>query len=328
MKRSFTLSLAVVLSAGSYAQSFPYLIQAFQEPYQPLESPIDITNGELWDDPEWMVYPPFPINYMEDTLTEFMVSGPGCQISQNFNTEPLVDVLIPYMADLMNASPDAMVSPVGYEVAGAAPNRIFKMEWSNAGFYDEYDQTGNFANLVNFQLWFYETTGSFRVHFGPNTIKSADAYQIFGKPTLLFAKNIDFMSADFANEGFWSLAGDASNPTINYIPQFTGFLGTNELLSSDPVNGQVYYFYTLDNVGVAEQTSTELGAYPNPAQDYIFVQSSQDDVISIFDMTGKLVATQSIKNGTQAIQLSGLAAGMYVMKSQANPVLSKRITKQ
>lgn len=327
MKRFFTLSLAVVLTAGAYAQSFPYLIQAFQEPYQPLESPIDITNGELWDDPEWMVYPPFPIYYMEDTLTEFMVSGPGSQISQNFNTEQFVDVLIPYMADLMNASPDAMASPVGYEIAGNAPNRIFKMEWTNAGFFDEYDLTGAFGNLITFQLWFYETTGSFRVHFGPNTIKSADAYQIFGKPTLLFAKNIDFMSADFANEGFWSLAGDASNPTINYIPQFTGFLGTNELLNSDPVNGQVYYFYTPDNVGVTEVNQDDWNAYPNPAQGSVFIRVAQDDVIQIFDLNGKLCHTESVRKGIQVLDISNWNQGMYVLKLQGNPAISKRITK-
>ena len=100
------------------------------------------------------------------------------------------------------------------------------------------------------------------------------------------------------------------------------------MLNSDPVNGQVYYFYTPDNVGVAEQTTTEMGAYPNPANDYIFVQSSQDDVISIFDLNGKMVVSQSIKTGTQAIQLSGLSSGLYVLKSQANAGLSKRIVKR
>lgn len=328
MKRFLSLSLALSLTAGAFAQNFPYLIQAFQEPYQPLESPIDITNGELWDDPEWMVYPPFPIYYMEDTLTEFMVSAPGNQVSQNFNTDSIVDLLIPYMADLMNASPDAMVSPVGYEIAGTAPNRIFKMEWSNAGFYDEYDLTGAFGNLITFQLWFYETTGSFRVHFGPNTIKSADAYQIFGKPTLLFAKNLNFMSVDFANDGFWSLAGDPTNPTINTIPQFTGFLGTNELLNTDPVEGQVYYFYTQDNVGIMEQAATEMMAYPNPAQDYVYIQTHQDDLISIYDLSGKLVLTAAIKKGTQPVPMSDLAEGIYILKSQANPMVAKRIVKR
>ena len=227
----------------------------------------------------------------------------------------------------MNASPDAMVSPVGYEVAGAAPNRIFKMEWSNAGFYDEYDQTGNFGNLINFQLWFYETTGSFRVHFGPNTIKSADAYQIFGKPTLLFAKNIDFMSADFANEGFWSLAGDASNPTINYIPQFTGFLEANELLNSDPVNGQVYYFYTQENVGVVESNKMEWSAYPNPTKETIFIKVASEDIVEIYNMNGQLCSSTQVRKGTQQLDLSELNQGLYVLKLKSNPNATKRITR-
>jgi hypothetical protein len=136
------------------------------------------------------------------------------------------------------------------------------------------------------------------------------------------------MSADFANDGFWSLAGDPTDPTINTIPQFTGFLGTNELLNTDPVEGQVYYFYTQDNVGIMEQAATEMMAYPNPAQDYVFIQSQQDDVISIFDMNGKLVLSTTIKKGTHAVQMSHLAEGLYILKSQANPMVAKRIVKR
>ncbi|MBM3428784.1 MAG: T9SS type A sorting domain-containing protein [Bacteroidetes bacterium] len=136
------------------------------------------------------------------------------------------------------------------------------------------------------------------------------------------------MSVDFANDGFWSLAGDPANPTINTIPQFTGFLGANELLNSDPVEGQVYYFYIQDNVGIAEQAVAEITAYPNPAQDYVFVQSHQDDVISIYDLNGKLVLTDTIKKGTHPVSMSHLTEGVYILKSQANPMVAKRIVKR
>jgi hypothetical protein len=327
MKTFYTIMLAIVFSVGTNAQNFPYLIEAFQEPYQPLESPIDITNDELWDDPEWMVYPPFPIYYLDDTLTDFMVSAPGNQISQDYYSDSVIDILIPYMADLMNASPNSMVSPVGYEIVGNAPNRIFKIEWSNAGFYDEYEQIGSFSNLVSFQLWLYETSGNFRVHFGPRNFQSVNNYQIFGKPTMLFSKNINISSIDYTNEGFWTLAGDPTNPTIASIPMFSGFLSNDELLFSDPEEGQVYYFFTESSVSTKEHLIPRMDVYPNPAMDYVFLQSDQDDVISVFDSNGKLVMSEQIKKGTQTIHLSGLMDGLYVLKSMKNPTFSKRISK-
>ncbi len=327
MKRILSFCCAVALTAGASAQNFPYLMQAFQEPYQSLESPIDLTNGELWDDPEWFVYPPFPIYFMGDTLTELMVSAPGAQISQNINTEPFVDLVIPYMADIMNASPDAMVSPVEYEVVGTAPYRIFKTEWSSVGFYDEYDLTGTFGNLISFQIWFYETTGSIRIHFGPNTIKSADAYQIFGKPTVFFSKNISLMSVDFSNEGIWTLGGDPANPTVQTITGFTGVLSPSQMLTSDPVNGQVYHFYTQENVSVVESNQMEWSAYPNPAKESVFVQVASDDEIEVYNMNGQLCKSFQAKKGTQLLDLSELNSGLYILKLKSNPHVSKRITR-
>lgn len=327
MKRILSFCCAVVLTAGASAQEFPYLMQAFQEPYQSLESPIDLTNGELWDDPEWIVSTPFPIYLMGDTLNELMVSAPGAQISQNYYADSIIDLVIPYMADLMNAAPDAMVSPVEYEVVGTAPYRIFKVEWSNAGFYDEYDLTGTFGNLITFQIWFYETTGSIRIHFGPNSIKSADAYQIFGKPTVFFSKNLAITSVDLASDGMWTLGGDPANPTVQYIPFFTGILSPEQVLNSDPVNGQVYYFYTQDNVGVVESNNMDWSAYPNPARESVFVQVSSDDQIEVYNMNGQLCKSFQVKKGTQQLDLSELNAGLYVLKLKSNPHVSKRITR-
>jgi hypothetical protein len=327
MKRILSFCCAVGLTAGATAQNFPYLMQAFQEPYQSLESPIDLTNGELWDDPEWFVYPPFPIYFMGDTLNELMISAPGAQVSQNVNTEPNIDLVIPYMADLMNASPDAMVSPVEYEVVGAEPNRIFKVEWATAGFYDEFYTTGTFGNLISFQIWFYESTGSFRIHFGPNTIKSADAYQIFGKPTVFFSRNISLMSVDFANDGIWTLGGNPANPTVQTIPVFTGELGPDQMLTSDPVNGQVYYFYTQENVGVAESNKMEWSAYPNPTKESIFIKVANDDLVEVYNVNGQLCSTTQVRKGTQQLDLSELNPGLYVLKLKSNPLVSKRITR-
>ena len=57
--------------------------------------------------------------------------------------------------------------------------------------------------------------------------------------------------------------------------------------------------------------------YPNPARDicYLDIEGIQTDYIYLFDIAGRLILTQKATgNRTEAINVSGIPAGIYQIK--------------
>ena len=56
--------------------------------------------------------------------------------------------------------------------------------------------------------------------------------------------------------------------------------------------------------------------YPNPALDTLYVETAQSlDKIEVFDISGKIVLTE--KNPKNAINISSLKAGLYILKAHS-----------
>lgn len=85
------------------------------------------------------------------------------------------------------------------------------------------------------------------------------------------------------------------------------------------------------NVGINEEEVTNIVAYPNPATDYLVVQSDGKyffDQIELFDMNGKLVLSQKGNNSfINILNVNQIASGMYnLVTTSEKSVSSKKIT--
>lgn len=72
-------------------------------------------------------------------------------------------------------------------------------------------------------------------------------------------------------------------------------------------------FKNNDETGLDNQEGDQLLIYPNPATDYINLTNAPATGYQIYNVSGKVIA-QGIANG-QPIQISDLAAGVYVLKA-------------
>ena len=72
-----------------------------------------------------------------------------------------------------------------------------------------------------------------------------------------------------------------------------------------------FFTNTLDVTGLDEQPEENLTVYPNPATDFIQVDSQNE--VSIYDLTGQLVL-----KGQGRMDISSLACGVYFVKSGAS----------
>src|SRR5688500_8504917 len=109
------------------------------------------TNGELvlYNDWTGVVDPWYDVN---DTVPCIM--GFGEYFSANGT------------GDLKSKGPN--LSPILMEVAGSPGSRIMKLEWRNAGFYE--DTSIGFTNFVNFQIWIHEISGNIEYHYGASYV--------------------------------------------------------------------------------------------------------------------------------------------------------------
>lgn len=90
---------------------------------------------------------------------------------QDFNssTDNPIRSMMPYEADMTDRgfnNSSAAVSPISYLTTGVAGSRIGKIEFRNAGFYN--DITTN--DFINFQIWLYESTNIIEYRYGASNV--------------------------------------------------------------------------------------------------------------------------------------------------------------
>jgi len=324
----FLFTLVITEDGQAQVTSFPYQFSAFNETYMPLQNPISLDQGLVWDDPEYTIPLPFEWVIFEDTLTEIILGGPGSQLSQNYYLEDTVDVVFPYFADIINVNDSIVVSPIAYEIIGTAPHRICKIQWSNVGFYDEWMNTGLAGNTLSFQFWIYETTHDMRIHFGPTFIKSANIFQSFGMPCVMLIDEFDVGNGTWS--GMWTLTGPADNPQVVSVSEF-GPLGLDpsQLLSSDPQEGQVYSFQLSTPIDVSEQVSKDrFHLFPQPAKDQVRFWSHSNEVIALMNAQGQTVMQHTASIGINTLDISSLSDGIYFLQSTNEEMLPTKLLVQ
>lgn len=73
---------------------------------------------------------------------------------------------------------------------------------------------------------------------------------------------------------------------------------------------------TLNIDEISENKTTSLQVYPNPANSNLTIHSKTNQGIEIYSMSGKLVASYSLTNGDNSIDVSNLVSGIYFVKSE------------
>ena len=110
-------------------------------------------------------------------------------------------------------------------------------------------------------------------------------------------------------------------------------------LTNQPINGAINASFTPTESGAYAVTVTQNGCsetsdcevmivlgleantqkgwnvYPNPASDELFVELDETSAIEIMDMTGKVIQTQVLKPGKNAINIHELSTGVYFLRS-------------
>ncbi len=316
MKKTLLIICSVViLGLNLNAQTYGYATTSAT--YTDLTNASTINNGQVWDDPDTAIatgftYQLFGNNY--DSLYLGFGVGATFTTSENLQSQPAPFIFLS-SADIIDRGENSMnqvsLSPISHKVEGTTGNRIFKLEYKNAGFYEElYSGNGNSTQFINMQLWIYETSGDIEYHFGPSNVTQPFlVYDSIGAIHGL-VPDVDLITGSASLNSIF-LEGSANNP----IPFKDSTL---RVVNGTPSNGTVYRFINGGNVSLNELTKTNqlsFSVFPNPTTDYISIDLALNDlvstIVSIYDINGKFV---SIKGFEKTINISDLEAGTYFLE--------------
>lgn len=306
---------AFLISFSASSQTYGFLKTTGT--YTNLTNTTSVNNGQIWDDPNYSFPTSFTYQLFGNTYDSiFMGVGLGGYLipSKDLSAIPMPLILLT-SADLVDRGELSLnnlsISPISFTTIGTSGNRIFKLEYRNAGFYNDiFTNQGVSTDFINMQVWIYESSGNIEYHFGPNNVtQPIISYDGLG-PSHGLSPNLNVNSSDLSNNSIL-LTGLANSPSAVIDSTYLRVDGT-------PANGTIYRFVNGGAVSVLEFTKSDklsFGVFPNPAITNITLDIEQKElisnVVSIYSVNGNLIG---IKGFEKNINVSDLNSGTYFLE--------------
>lgn len=316
---TFILSAAVSISAQA---QFPYEGSVFTDEYVSLQDPTLLAIEVGWDDPELPIPLPFTFSFGDMQAFELNLGGTGEML---FAMDEIgnVNALWPLSLDVMDVS-NAMtsdpedVSTIGYQTEGNEPNRIFKIEWNNCGFYDEISDFGTADIRVNWQVWLHEGSGMIEYRFGPTTLNDEDLFNLLEGYPLTSGIILNFDYEGYVGN-MYTADGEATDPSWSLATDYYSWYYSGGGLTSVPQEGIGYRFNgTSTSIAESQVVNNAFQLFPNPASSNCVVSNltETEQKYSCLSVAGKIVDQWMLApQGTQRLDVSEYAPGLYVIQT-------------
>ena len=204
-------------------------------------------------------------------------------------------------------------SPINYKVDGEDGNRILKIEWINAGFYEEVVVDGTNNISVNFQLWIYEEDNAIEFHYGNSNIP--DITYFIGAILFPFNRTVSVEGnfVDVQNQTIFLtdghiIMGNPENPSLSR---------TTGRLQSFPSEGTVYRLEKSGINSLNHLPHASFDLYPNPSSGVLNLkfnlQHNTDIKLMVYDAYGRLCEQTIIEPHQEFKELNfnHLNSGVY-----------------
>lgn len=308
MLKNIVLPLFLFFNVFVYAQA-GYEFQTENLPYQDLVGSTSLNKGQIWDDPAYAI--PLGFNLDIGGLSYNKIYFPADGLGGILSTFPAMEfgktaLIVPIAQDLIDLGETigTSLSPISYLIDGTAGNRIVKIEWKNAGFWDDT----TVSDFIDFQVWIYEGTNVIEYRYGPNQVNNpSESYEMEDGPVVAMAPLVDNDAQMFVQPALF-LTGNPVNPTVTVLNGNDFPLGS--LVGSIP-EGTVYRFIPkpLSTDDFAKDT---FQIFPNPSSDYLNIKTSIGEYeFVIYNSLGQKMDA-ALSDGK--LNISILANGFYFLK--------------
>jgi len=307
-----------MMAAAQGSFRYTFTTQTAQT-YTALTTGATSLNGStIWDDEDFSAALPFTFRINGVPTNTLSLSAANIIYADTSTT--VLNAFLVNDADLhdrANATGGSTpLSPIRYRIDGTAPNRIFKVEVANAGFYD--NRTSN-TDSVNYQVWMYEGSNIIEVRFGQSSVTAGSTYYGLGGtgPVIGVADSIDLSGT--STRYIYYLRGNPTAPTVDSLDIF-GTPSAVNALNSWPAQGIVYRFTPAGSGGTsladAIAAARALRLYPTVVTSQIQAAwgGTAPVTYEIISAAGTRVAAGTLQRGAQTIPVNNLAAGVYHLR--------------
>ncbi|GEM_PF-1203659 len=285
---------------------------------------LDPGFGATWDESVSAPIPmPFDFKYQNVIVGNVAVETYGSLLLNGLMSE---DFELGNITGINMAYAPAGRGKILYETTGAEGDRIFKVEFQNVGRID--DESGN--DTLNFQVWLYENGNAIEYRAGYSNVPD----EKFAKTILesvskeavlcgLLTNEGDVLTDDIAELNAHAVVyrDDAYSDTTARLSTLMsdGGAGANAIIHGTyPKNGTVIRFVPKETpTGLSKIDFDLASVFPNPSTDGMFTIRLKDivesgSVVNIFDINGRLIATQPLSQSEIKIDLTKVASGQYI----------------
>jgi hypothetical protein len=318
MRYLVLLFVPFLLAAGSVpltAQAYPYF-SVESEPYVPLQGGTNLVNS-TWDDPEFVVPFGFDFTFFNQTIDRVGLSSGFSIVSLADNLlSNVTSLFILFGADLIDRGylDNQHLSHIRYATSGITGERVFTLEYENAGFLGDLFSNGTSSDYINFQMKLYEASGDIVYHFGPTSVSYPELdFGVLSGPIIGIAEDYDIETDEVLGDVIL-LSGSPSAPDVN-----TDY--DNHALDGAIPENTVYRFSREIMSGVSPVKEVEAQLYyPNPATDMLYLKQDVAPIerVMMYTSTGqKVLETTDV----QSIPLKSLLPATYVLKMESKSAL-------
>ncbi len=136
---------------------------------------------------------------------------------------------------------------------------------------------------------------------------------------LLFGGFTFGQSAVVASGGEASGSGGTVSYTVGQV-SYSTVQGSGGIMTEGVQ--QPYEIYIVTGIEDAGSVSLSISAYPNPTTDFLILNTSEyagkNLAYQLYDMSGKLIETRSLRNGRTTIDMSLLQPSVYTVRVTEN----------
>ncbi len=154
-----------------------------------------------------------------------------------------------------------------------------------------------------------------------------DDVEVNGRSTHLFDIGTEWHQVFLPLEEFEVQSGfdDEADLTILHLVQIQFNYEEVSLNTGTVYIDAVGFTHDMD-VSVSDFvfSANQINVFPNPATQRVHVTASVGAVVSLFDVTGRLVSQKTASSETVTINLQGLSEGMYIIRVNQNGQTSSR----
>ncbi|MEO6133116.1 MAG: T9SS type A sorting domain-containing protein [Saprospiraceae bacterium] len=299
------LLIFAILINHLHAQT--YQVTVSNEPFVFLENAQAAVKGP-WELPEFQAPFGFNLEFFDITTDQLYSNFFYGIFDANQDIEHTYQ-FVPFYASLIDRGyqQDSALSPIKFSTIGPAGQRIFTLEFKEAGlFYGLETKDGVFLDYISFQLKLYEGTGDVEFHIGPYSILEDPEIVFDGNPGPAIGLLADTDNTPGGHVGeIILLAGNALKPTV--VTDTIVYLNW-------PIPENTVYRFSRMGTSVDEHLSfaKQPILFPNPTfgEVNLKVTNANEVVypIIVMDELGKKVVSWNTKS---EISVAGLSAGCY-----------------